>query len=86
MFLQGMWERAVRNYLGPSGTLHSLKNFRMVRFNTPGDTVWVRGQVTRKWRDGARGFFEIELRTHNAAGMTTVGPGSFVCSLPPAAA
>src|SRR5262245_43275501 len=44
-FLQGMWERCVRDYIGPAGKLCSMAGFTMNSFNTPGQTVVVEGRV-----------------------------------------
>ncbi len=37
IFLQGMWERTVREFIGLAGTIKSLAGFRMKIFNTAGD-------------------------------------------------
>jgi len=80
MFLQGMWERAVREFIGDRGTIRNLRNFRMNAFNTPGDTLTVHGEVRRKWREGPLGLLEIGLRTENRHGVS-VGPGTMEVSL-----
>jgi acyl dehydratase len=80
LFLQGMWERLVRAYIGPSGRIWSLGGFRMRSFNCPGDTVTVSGRVTEKWIDGERAMIRIELRSDNRAGLT-VGPGFMTAEL-----
>jgi len=81
-FLQGMWERTVRQYIGNAGVIKSLRNFRMVSFNTVGQTVTVVGEVARKWQEGDENFVEIKLWTKNSEGVTTVGPGSMIVTLP----
>ena len=81
LFLQGMWERLVRDYIGPSGRIRSLGGFRMRSFNCPGDTVTASGMVTEKWLDGDRAMIRIELRSDNKAGLT-VGPGFVTAELP----
>lgn len=81
-FLQGMWERCVREYIGTAGRMHSLTGFTMNSFNTPGQTVVVEGRVTRKWQEEGAGLVEIEIATRNAAGSVSVGPGRVVASLP----
>lgn len=82
MFLQGMWERCVRNYIGLAGLIRSLEGFRMNSFNTEGTTATVHGKVLRKWRseDGEL-LVEIEIWTKNGE-TVSVGPGSFITSLP----
>lgn len=81
-FLQGMWERTVRQYIGNAGVIKSLRNFRMISFNTVGQTVTVKGEVKRKWQEGQDNLVEINLWTENSEGVTTVGPGSIVATLP----
>ena len=80
-FLQGMWERCVRAYMGPAGTIRSLSGFAMRAFNTAGQTVSVEGRVERKWIEDGIGLVEIVLLSRTAAGVT-VGPGRVVVSLP----
>lgn len=81
LFLQGMWERLVRDYIGPSGRIWSLGGFRMRTFNCPGDTVTASGTVSEKWIDGDRAMIRIDLRSDNKAGLT-VGPGFVTAELP----
>jgi acyl dehydratase len=81
LFLQGMWEKSVRNYIGLAGQMHQLRGFRMGIFNCAGDTVTVKGEVVRKWQDEGRSLVEIKLWSENAKGIS-VGPGSVVASLP----
>ncbi|GCD84762.1 hypothetical protein ACNR9V_20450 (plasmid) [Parageobacillus thermoglucosidasius] len=81
IFLQGMWERTVREYIGLAGTIKSLKGFRMKIFNTVGDTVVTKGIVKNKWREGEEYLVELELWSENSKGVS-VGPGSVVVTLP----
>jgi acyl dehydratase len=81
MFLQGMWERAVREYIGLGGTIRRIGGFRMRVFNTVGDTVVVRGRVKRKWREDATGLLDLEVWSENAGGVS-VGPGVVTATLP----
>ena len=81
LFLQGMWEKTVRHFIGLAGQVHQLKGFRMSSFNCVGDTVTVRGEVLRKWQDGSRYLLEIKLWSENKKGVS-VGPGSMTVSLP----
>jgi acyl dehydratase len=81
LFLQGMWERCVRDYIGPAGTIRTLSGFRMRRFNPVGTTPVVTAHVVRKWVQGGAGLAEIALQT--AIGETvTVGPGAMTVTLP----
>lgn len=81
LFLQGMWERAVREYIGLGGVIRKLSGFRMKVFNTVGDTVVVKGQVLRKWLEDGVGHVEFEIHSGNAQGVS-VGPGRIVATLP----
>lgn len=81
LLLQGMWERAVRDYMGLAGTLRRITGFRMNSFNCVGETVVVKGEVTRKWREGEMGFVEMKLWSENGE-RTSVGPGLVVITLP----
>ncbi|MBS0425697.1 MAG: acyl dehydratase [Proteobacteria bacterium] len=86
MLLQGMWERAVREFIGTGGTLHAIRGFRMKAFNTAGMTVTVRGKVERKWIDphaaeGQRHRLDLRVWSTTGDGIS-VGPGVVVASLP----
>ena len=82
LFLQGMWERVVREFIGDAGTIRSLRGFRMRGFTLVGSTAVVEGEVSRLWLDDdGVGLAELTLRTRNA-GTVTVGPGTVVVTLP----
>ena len=81
VFLQGMWERSVREYIGLAGRLQKMGPFRMNIFNTVGETVTVSGVVTRKWQDGDEHLVEIEMRSEISKGVS-VGPGPVTVALP----
>ena len=81
LFLQGMWERCVRDFIGSAGTIRKLSGFRIKRFNPVGTTPVVTGRVSRKWREGDVGFVEIALQTSIGETLTT-GPGSMTVTLP----
>lgn len=81
LFLQGMWERAVRDYIGLAGTIRQLRGFRMKSFNIAGDTVTVKGRIVSKSRDAQAGIAEIEMWSENAHGVS-IGPGIVVVTLP----
>ena len=80
-FLLGMWERAVREFVGLDGRILRIAGFRMRRFNTVGQTVVVRGRVAGKRRADADALVELELWSE-AGGEVTVGPGAVTVSLP----
>lgn len=81
IFLQGMWERTVREFIGNAGVIKSLRGFRMSTFNTVGDTVVTKGKVKRKWVEDGEHFIEIEMQSENSKGVS-VGPGAIVATLP----
>ncbi|GAK03922.1 hypothetical protein JCM19037_2283 [Geomicrobium sp. JCM 19037] len=81
VFLQGMWEKTVRAYIRPAGTIRRLKGFKMKTFNTAGETVTTNGTVVNKWIEEGTAFVEIKLWTENADGIT-VGPGTMIVTLP----
>lgn len=84
LFLQGMWERTVREFIGDAGTIRSLSGFRMRSFNLAGDAPVVEGRVSRLWLDPghpAVGFAELTLQTRNRDNVS-VGPGTVVVTLP----
>jgi acyl dehydratase len=81
VFLQGMWERCVREFIGPAGQIRRLAGFRMGSFNTVGDTVTVRGEVARTWTEGPAGLADLRLWSQNRHGVS-VGPGAVTVSLP----
>lgn len=81
LFLQGMWEKLAREYVGPAGTIRKISGFRMKGFNVAGDTVVVQGRVERRWREDDDGLAELEVWSENRAGLS-VGPGRIVVSLP----
>jgi acyl dehydratase len=84
-FLMGMWERLVRDYIGPAGTILSIRDFRMRKFNLAGRTVQVRGRVLDARLDGDRGIVTLEVESV-VDGQVTVGPGTVEVTLPAAGA
>lgn len=81
IFLQGMWERTVREFIGLGGVMKSLKGFRMKIFNTVGETVITRGKVRRKWLENGEAFADLEIWSEHSKGIS-VGPGSVIVTLP----
>ena len=81
VFVQGWWERTVREFIGLRGVIKSVGPFRMRIFNPVGETVTTRGVVQRCWREGAEGLVELEMRSEITRGVS-VGPGPVVVSLP----
>lgn len=81
LFLQGMWERTVREFIGLAGTIRQLRGFRMKSFNLVGTTVIVKGRVRSKVIEDGAGIVEIELWSENDD-VVTVGPGCMMVTLP----
>jgi acyl dehydratase len=81
LFLQGMWERCAREFIGVRGTIRQLAGFRMGSFNTAGDAVTVQGRVERLWLHAGIGFAELRMWSSNRHGVS-VGPGTVVVTLP----
>jgi acyl dehydratase len=81
VFLQGMWERCVREFIGAGGQIRRLSGFRMGSFNTVGDVVTVCGTVARVWTEDGTGLAELRLWSQNRHGIS-VGPGTVTVSLP----
>ena len=84
-FLMGMWERLVRDYIGPAGTIQSVRDFRMRKFNLVGSTVQVRGRVRDARPDGDRCVVTLEVESV-VDGQVTVGPGTVEVTVPSACA
>ena len=81
LFLQGMWERSVREYIGLKGAIRKIGPFRMRIFNPVGDTVVVKGNVLRKFQQGGQNWLELKMWSENSRG-TSVGPGPVLVTLP----
>jgi acyl dehydratase len=79
LFLMGMWERAVRDWVGSGAVIQAIRGFRMGRFSTIGATCVVSGKVTA-----------VDLATHlvtftiatTVEAEVTVGPGEVDVWLP----
>ncbi len=81
VFIQGMWERTVREYIGLRGRLKKTGPFRMRIFNNVGETVVTKGTVKRKWVEGGEHFVELEIQSEHSRGIS-VGPGPVLVTLP----
>ncbi|MGV9867028.1 FAS1-like dehydratase domain-containing protein [Rhodococcus koreensis] len=83
VFCVGMWERTIRDFVGPAGVIHSIRGMKMSSFNVVGDCLVTEGWVERTWVTDGVGFAEIGMRTKNlTVDRVTVGPGTVVVSLP----
>lgn len=81
VFIQGWWERTVREFIGLDGRIKKVGPFRMRIFNCVGDTATTKGVVKRKWRENGENLVELEIWTENSQG-TSVGPGPVLVTLP----
>lgn len=80
-FLMGAWERLARDFIGSAGTIRSISNFRMRKFNLVGSMMTVSGRVVDKSLDGDTGVVTIEVACR-VGEEVTVGPGQIVVTLP----
>jgi acyl dehydratase len=80
-FLLGMWERAVRGWIGDAGLIVAIRGFRMRAFNHVGDTTTVRGRVVDVATGATRPLVTLEVWSENTKGVT-VGPGTVDVALP----
>lgn len=80
VFVQGMWERAVREFIGLDGVIKKIGPLRMTSFALAGTTVRVTGQVVRMWQDAGENFVEFEMLS-TASGVVTAR-GGIVATLP----
>jgi len=80
-FLMGTWERLVRDFIGPAGTIRSIADFRMRRFNLTGSVMTVSGHVAGKHLDGDVGVLVLDVASR-VGDDVTVGPGRVVVTVP----
>jgi acyl dehydratase len=81
IFIQGMWERAVREFIGMAGTIKKVGPFRMRIFNTVGESVVTKGTVKRRWQEDGESFLELDMLSEHSQGVS-VGQGPVVVTLP----
>ena len=80
-FIQGWWERCVREYVGLGGRFRKTGPFRMNIFNVVGEAVTTSGAVKRTWEEDGEHLVELEIRSEMSQGVS-VGPGPVVVALP----
>jgi acyl dehydratase len=80
-FIQGMWERAYREFFGVEGWIQKVGPFRMRIFNVVGEPTVVRGKATNKWQENNNNFVELEMWSETPKGIS-VGPGPVIGTLP----
>lgn len=79
-FIRGALCRLVTDWAGDAGFVKRL-GFQMRRPHLLGDTIAVKGRVTRKWRDDAHAAVELDVWIENPRdGVAT--PGSATVHLP----
>jgi acyl dehydratase len=72
-FIRGLLCRLVGDWAGERGFVRRL-GFQMRRPHLLGDTITVRGRVTRRWRDGEHGAVDLEVWIENPRdGVATPG-------------
>jgi len=67
-FLMGMFERLLREWMGPEGRVVKLGPMKMMAFNVVGDTTVFGGEVTRV--DAESGRIELALTTQTEKSLT----------------
>ena len=84
VFIQGMWERCVREYIGVAGRIKKVGPFRIRNFNEIGMTAVTMGKAVRKFQEDRKNLLEMEVWTENDRNGRTVsvGPGPVVVELP----
>ena len=82
VFIQAMWERTVREYIGLDGVIKKVGPFRIKTFGIVGETISVKGKVNRKWQEDGQNLVELELRSELSDGRVSTGPGPVVVTLP----
>lgn len=80
-FIQAMWERTYREFIGLDGGVKKVGPYRILSFNTAGDSVVTLGVVKRKWQENGENLVDLEMRSENSRGVS-VGPGPVVVTLP----
>lgn len=80
-FIQAMWERTYREFIGLDGVVKKVGPFRIQTFNTAGDSVVTPGVVKRKWQENGENLVELEMWCENSKGIS-VGPGPVLVALP----
>ncbi len=68
------------NWMGDEGFLKKL-SARCIHFNVFGDTQYLKGAVTKKYTEGDEHLVDIEIRTENQRGESTM-PGHATVALP----
>lgn len=82
VFLQGMWERAVRGQVGLPAAIRRIGPFRMKAFSLVGETVVVHGTVCRTWQGDEPGVGFVEFSMSSEVSSGTSVTGSLVVALP----
>jgi acyl dehydratase len=81
LFLMGMWERTVRDFIGDQGQFKAFRGFKMKRFNLVGHTTHVRAKIVSTVLHEGVGIIGIEVESFDDDGVT-VGPGLVEATLP----
>ena len=80
-FVQGFWERTVREFVGLDGQIKKVGPFRIRVFNLVGEAVVTKGTVKKKWQEGGENLVELEIWSEHSQGIS-VGPGPVLVTLP----
>ena len=69
-FMQGCFNRLIWDWIGDEGWLRKFK-MQMRRMNMPGDTITLKGKVTKKYVTNGDHYVECDLWAENKEGVTT---------------
>lgn len=69
-FIAGMFERLLREWMGPLGRLNKINNLRMNVFNTVGDTVSFHGRISELIENQQQVAIELWSETDNGTTVT----------------
>jgi hypothetical protein len=79
-FMHAALSRVVLDWMGDEGFLQTFR-MDMRKMTRPGDTMRLRGKVSRTWQDDGIGYVECEIWAENdREGITT--PGQAIVTLP----
>lgn len=74
-----LWDRAVSEYVGIYGRVKKVA-FRITDFNCAGDSVLVKGKVTKRCQQDGQNLIELQMTLENDRGISMTG--TVVVSLP----
>ena len=67
-----MWERVISDWIGIYGRVKKV-GFRITTFAAAGDSVEVKGTVTKKWQEAGENLIELDMISQHARGTSMAG-------------